>query len=79
MGREVYSSSGSIYEGMFKNHEKHGYGRIIYSAEDDRLLYIGEWVHGEKHGKGKMIYKNGAINDGIWDYGTFDDWMISSY
>ena len=46
---------------MFKNHEKHGFGRIIYSSADERSIYVGEWIHGERHGQGKMIYKNGAI------------------
>ena len=49
---------------MFSNHEKHGYGRIIYASTDHRVFYQGYWKYGERDGKGKMKYRNGAIEDG---------------
>ena len=44
------SSSGSIYEGSFKDGLRHGNGKMIFSGSGD--TYKGEWVEGEMSGSG---------------------------
>ncbi|CDW73841.1 morn repeat protein [Stylonychia lemnae] len=65
-GRQIYSS-GSVYDGLWKNNETNGQGRVIYC--DEQWLgdyYIGEWKDSKYHGYGKYYWKDGRIYEGQW-------------
>ena len=47
-GKITYSS-GSVYEGNFKNNQPNGIGKIFFS---DGGSYEGSWVNGVIEGKG---------------------------
>ena len=53
---------GDIYEGEWKENEKHGHGRITYA---NGSAYEGEWKNDKKHGYGK------TIEEGYWKDGEF--------
>ena len=49
MGRLFFKSS--IYEGQFKNGERDGWGRMIYT---NGSYYQGNWSNGMLEGEGKL-------------------------
>jgi hypothetical protein len=46
-----------LYEGMFKDNEINGFGRVIFQNQD---YYIGMMVNGEPDGVGDYFYANGT-------------------
>ncbi|CDW88864.1 morn repeat protein [Stylonychia lemnae] len=66
-GRLIYSN-GSVYDGLWKNNEKNGYGRKISGDEQwQGVYYIGEFKDGKYHGYGKTYWKDGRIYEGQWE------------
>jgi len=72
----VYEN-GDVYTGRWRDHKRHGEGRMVYNSwphetEEAPPVYDGDWVDDERHGKGKFTYKNGDVYDGSWkkDYMT---------
>lgn len=60
-----------VYEGDFKNNEKHGKG--IMRQADGSVWYEGEYKQGIPHGLGTLYYPNGAIYQGSWKDGKRDE------
>jgi hypothetical protein len=56
------SSSGDMYQGMYRDNDKHGRGLYIHDGD----IYDGEWKINRKNGKGKMTYENGDVYEGLW-------------
>ena len=59
--------NGNIYEGYFKDGQRHGEGLMEYvkvpgSVADGK--YQGDWVEGKYNGRGKEKYKNGNVYEG---------------
>lgn len=56
--------SGDHYEGMFKNGDFDGEGKLKWASGDQ---YIGTFVKGNRSGKGKQFYSDGTIlYEGDW-------------
>ena len=53
-----------IYEGEWKDGERHGQGTYDDSAGS---IYIGEWKHDERGGEGIQIYPDGSKYEGQWE------------
>jgi uncharacterized membrane protein YhaH (DUF805 family) len=53
-----------IYEGEWKDGERHGQGTYDDSAGS---IYIGEWKHDERSGEGIQIYPDGSKYEGQWE------------
>ncbi|EAS01380.1 MORN motif protein (macronuclear) [Tetrahymena thermophila SB210] len=61
-GRGIqFFKSGGLYEGYFKNNQKHGKGKLITFEGD---VYIGEFQKNMKRGRGVLTYSNKDIYDG---------------
>lgn len=45
--------NGNVYEGIFDNGRKNGFGRMTYANGD---LYIGSWIDNKRDGLGRQIY-----------------------
>lgn len=55
---------GSLYQGQWKDHKKHGQGRLIYANGD---CYQGEFKADKKDGQGKYTFANGLEEyEGGW-------------
>lgn len=65
-GRGVLDfTTGSRYEGYWKDDKPSGRGRMIYASGD---VYEGEWMDGQCHGTGKLTYRDGYY-EGSWAQG----------
>lgn len=68
-GKGTYTyKNGDIYEGDWKENQKHGLGLIKYLNEGE---YFGRFENGRRHGEGVFTYKK--TNDtysGFWKYGN---------
>jgi hypothetical protein len=51
-GIAIYQD-GKVYEGMFANNEKHGFGYEIYPNCN---VYIGDFEKNKKHGRGSFYW-----------------------
>ncbi|KAL4460951.1 hypothetical protein ABPG74_016423 [Tetrahymena malaccensis] len=61
-GRGIqFFKSGGLYEGYFKNNQKHGKGKLITFEGD---VYIGEFQKNMKRGKGVLTYSNQDVYEG---------------
>jgi len=63
-GWSVGAVPGTLYEGEWKNNQRHGIGRFVWTNND---RYLGEWKEDYKHGHGLMLWTNGDRYDGNWD------------
>ena len=50
-----------VYDGDFKNDNRHGHGTMTYSDGD---VYVGGWLYDYKSGQGNMTFKNGDTYEG---------------
>ncbi|KAL4506871.1 hypothetical protein ABPG72_001292 [Tetrahymena utriculariae] len=61
-GRGIqFFKSGGLYEGYFKNNQRHGKGKLITFEGD---VYIGEFQKNMKRGRGVLTYSNKDIYEG---------------
>ena len=58
IGRNICKEKGEeqIFEGMFKNGQMNGFGRMFYANGD---VYMGEFKDHKLHGKGEYLYYYG--------------------
>ena len=75
-GKMTYKN-GDVYDGEWKNNEKHGKGTMTYGKDGDvhkkyiNGVYEGDWINDQKWGKGKMTYtKNDrkSVYEGKWAF-----------
>ena len=52
-----------IHEGLYKNNELNGYGRIFFPSGQ---YYIGMFKNNDYHGKGIRVFPDGRVEDGIF-------------
>jgi hypothetical protein len=71
-GRYIFEyndhSEASVYEGEFKDGEKHGKGTYTYPGGK----YVGEFKYGYRNGLGTATFDGGAKYVGQFKYGEFD-------
>jgi hypothetical protein len=67
LGLLIDTDNNIIYYGNFKDNNRSGYGKIIWSTNN---YYEGEWKHDQIHGNGKLRTINGYIYDGETVYGV---------
>jgi len=79
-GKMTYKN-GDVYDGEWKNNEKHGKGKMTYGKDGDvhkkykNGVYEGHWINDQKWGEGKMTYtKNGRerVWEGPWKFDQKD-------
>jgi hypothetical protein len=58
-------TSGSSYDGDWKNNTQNGYGVYYYANYDTR--YEGDFVDGKRHGWGTYYYADGEVYTGKWE------------
>jgi hypothetical protein len=58
--------NGDVYEGEWKNGQRHGQG--VYNWYDGDL-YTGPWFEGKRHGHGVFIFTDGRVYDGEYNMG----------
>jgi len=75
-GCSVGAIPGTLYEGEWKNNQRHGVGRFVWNNND---RYVGEWCQDYKHGHGIMLWTNGDRYDGFWDHDLRQGKAIYSY
>jgi hypothetical protein len=63
-GRMEYASSGIVYEGEWRDNQRHGNGCLTWPTGD---VYEGEWRHDCRHGHGTLRWANGDVFEGDWD------------
>ena len=56
-------SSGSIYQGYFRNGKRNGEGTYKWPNGDE---YKGEWSNGKRNGEGTLTWSNGDYYVGEW-------------
>ncbi|HLP14459.1 MAG TPA: hypothetical protein VK177_21190 [Flavobacteriales bacterium] len=56
--------SGNVYEGNWKNGEKHGKGILTFA---DKSVYNGEFKDGKRHGKATMKWADGNVYTGAYE------------
>ena len=54
-----YYANGNIFEGIWKNDKKEGYGVYSYLTTGEK--YEGDWMQGEKHGQGTFHFAYGDV------------------
>ena len=64
-GVMIYTT-GSRYDGGWKNGRRHGRGVMIWKSGS---RYDGEWEDGKRHGRGVQEYSNGRRYEGQWSVG----------
>ena len=57
--KKVTNKGVQVYEGMYENHKKAGFGRLT-SINGNK--YIGQYVDGKKEGYGVSYFQNGAVH-----------------
>jgi hypothetical protein len=60
----------SVYEGTFKDNEKHGVGTITYEYEQMKYFYAGEWKEDAQHGMGLFTWSDGGRYCGGFQFGN---------
>lgn len=75
-GTQVWSKTGSMYMGYWKNGKPDGKG--IQKVLDPKLKsyvvkYAGEWKNGKKHGMG-LYFDNSTVYEGHWVEGHQNGW-----
>lgn len=57
-----------MYEGDWRNDQRHGYGILSKISKDGdvRKVYAGDWMDGKRHGFGSNWYKDGTYYEGIF-------------
>lgn len=64
-GKFIFSDS-SVYEGMFFNGTRHGFGTLVAFA----CCYKGFWENDAIHGLGQLNCTNGTVVEGVWNKGN---------
>ena len=54
-----------IYEGEWKDGERHGKG--TFTSTNEKEKYIGKWKFDERNGKGVQTYSDGSRYEGQWE------------
>ncbi|SBS96591.1 protein kinase, putative [Plasmodium malariae] len=67
-GYYIYKDSKSIYQGIWKENTKSGFG-ILYNEKE--VIYSGEWLNNISHGFG-CSYKNDELFFGGYKYGLMN-------
>ena len=63
-GRKIYSNN-DVYEGEWKDDQKHGDGS--FKSETEEWEYVGKWENNLRHGKGKFTnLKTKEWYEGEW-------------
>lgn len=57
-------ASGNIYDGEFKDDERHGKGIMTWT---DGSQYNGDWFRGIQHGYGTITFPDGSQKEGYFD------------
>ena len=65
----MYYNNGGLYDGEWKNDQKHGYG-VLYGASDE-IIYEGYWKDEKFDGKGKLFNEEPESDNGF-TYMDFD-------
>jgi len=60
------TKDGGRYEGEWRNHVKHGMGKMFYGSSSDELSYNGSWADGMRSGLGILVLANGDRFEGHW-------------
>ena len=60
---------GDMYEGQYKNGDRHGYGTYIWGGEWLGQTYRGEFSNWKNHGYGIFTYRSGDVETGIFKDG----------
>ena len=60
-GIMTFADDGSIYEGQFKDGQRHGKGK---QKAEGIAEYQGEWVNNNFEGKGVLVYADGGKYEG---------------
>jgi hypothetical protein len=60
------------YEGGFENDLYNGFGFYTYPKETTGDYYVGDWKDGKQSGKGKLVFKDGTMQEGIFENGSFN-------
>ena len=68
---KFYNDDGDHYEGNFVNWERSGKGTNWYEPESKKFKYVGDWKDDEPHGVGTLYYRDGRIEHGVFEKGTF--------
>lgn len=63
-GIGIWTSTGSIYRGEWKDNLRHGKGSFEW-AEGER--YVGEFIEDEREGKGTYYWPSGERYEGEWE------------
>eukprot|EP01084_Bolivina_argentea_P107121 191557_1 len=62
---KMIRTSGSVYEGEWKNGYSDGYGRYMHNTGD---IYYGYYKDDKRNGYGTFLFKNGTIYQGYNKY-----------
>jgi hypothetical protein len=68
---QVLVKSVRQYEGGFENDLYNGFGFYNYSKEMAGDYYVGDWKDGKMSGQGKLVFKDGTLQEGIFENGSF--------
>jgi len=49
-------NNGTLYEGHWKNNKEHGWGKLMFASDRDKVIYEGDWERGRMHGTGTYNY-----------------------
>lgn len=71
-GKFVFSDN-SVYEGMFFNGTRHGFGTLVAFA----CCYKGYWDTDAMHGLGQLKCSNGTNVEGVWTKGNLKSGKLS--
>ena len=63
--------SGAIYEGSFRQGERHGYGEFYFPEGSEFLHYKGHWKDGEEHGFGETTWSGDGYESYVGRYIKF--------
>jgi len=59
-----------LYEGQWKNNEKHGVGTMRFRMDDIKYFFAGEWNENQMHGMGLWTWGDGTRYCGNFERGT---------
>ena len=63
-----YVNKNKVYEGLWLNNNKTGYGNLYYQKYTNIIYYSGFFLNNKKHGAGTIYYKNNNIKlNGYWE------------
>uniref|UniRef100_A0A7S0F0D0 Uncharacterized protein n=1 Tax=Hanusia phi TaxID=3032 RepID=A0A7S0F0D0_9CRYP len=65
---EKVLQDGSVFRGHLKGDKPHGFGSIVYAADDSkqRVKFAGDFEEGIRKGSGCLVWKDGAQYAGDW-------------